>query len=149
MNSAPAPGAAARERVLFLCVHNSARSQMAEGLLRARAGDVYEVHSAGNVATEVRPLAVRAMAEIGIDISAQRSKSTAEFAAERFDYAVTVCDDAKEACPYFANAAHQVHWRFDDPAAAGGSDDEKLAVFRRVRDEIRAQIDEFVSANRG
>ena len=137
------------KRVLFLCVHNSARSQMAEGLLRARATDAYEVHSAGNVATEVRPLAIRAMAEIGIDISGQRSKSTAEYTGQRFDFAVTVCDDAKEACPYFANAAHQVHWRFDDPAAATGSDDEKLTVYRRVRDEIRAQIDEFVSANEG
>jgi arsenate reductase len=136
-----------RKRVLFLCVHNSARSQMAEGLLRARAGDAYEVHSAGNLATEVRPLAIRAMAEIGIDISGQRSKSTADYAGQRFDYAVTVCDEANEACPYFANAAHQVHWRFEDPAAASGSDDDKLAVYRRVRDEIRTQIDDFVGAN--
>ena len=151
MNEAPASGMGAmgRKRLLFLCVHNSARSQMAEGLLRARAGDEFEAHSAGNVATEVRPLAIRAMAEIGIDISGQRSKSTAEYAGQRFDYAVTVCDDAKEACPYFANAARQVHWRFDDPSAATGSDDEKFAVYRRVRDEIRAQIDEFVSANGG
>jgi len=151
VNEAPASGMGAmgRKRLLFLCVHNSARSQMAEGLLRARAGDEFEAHSAGNVATEVRPLAIRAMAEIGIDISGQRSKSTAEYAGQRFDYAVTVCDDAKEACPYFANAARQVHWRFDDPAAATGSDDEKFAVYRRVRDEIRAQIDEFVSANGG
>ena len=148
MSEAPAP-AGQRLRVLFLCVHNSARSQMAEGLLRSGASDAYEVHSAGNEATEVRPLAIRAMAEIGIDISGQRSKSTADYAGQRFDYAVTVCDDAREACPYFANAAHQVHWRFDDPAAAKGSDDEKLAVYRRVRDEIRAQVDEFVSANRG
>ena len=138
-----------RRRVLFLCVHNSSRSQMAEGLLRARAGDQFEPHSAGTLATEVKPFAVRAMAEIGIDISAARSKAVTEYAGQRFDYAVTVCDDAKEACPYFAHAAHQVHWRFDDPAAATGSDDEKLAVYRRVRDEIRAQIDEFVSANRG
>jgi arsenate reductase (thioredoxin) len=146
VSDAPTP---ARRRVLFLCVHNSARSQMAEGLLRARAGDAYEAHSAGNVATEVRPLAITAMAEIGVDISGQRSKSTAEYTGQRFDTAITVCDDAKEACPYFANAAHQVHWRFDDPAAAEGSDDEKLAVYRRVRDEIRAQIDDFVSASRG
>jgi arsenate reductase len=89
------------------------------------------------------------MAEIGIDISGQRSKAVTEYAGERFDYAVTVCDDAKESCPYFANAAHQVHWRFDDPAAAEGSDDERLAVYRRVRDEIGAQIEEFVSANIG
>jgi arsenate reductase len=142
-------GAVERKRVLFLCVHNSARSQMAEGLLRATAGDEFEANSAGTVATEVRPLAIRAMAEIGIDISTQRSKAASEYSGQRFDYAVTVCDDAKEACPYFANATHQVHWRFDDPAAAEGSDDEKLAVFRRVRDEIRRQIDEFVSANGG
>jgi arsenate reductase len=136
--------ATARRRVLFLCVHNSARSQMAEGLLRARAGDAFEVHSAGNAATEVRPLAVRAMAELGIDISAQRSKSVNEYAGQRFDYAITVCDDALEACPYFSGATNQVHWRFDDPAAAQGSEAEQLAVFRRVRDEIGEQIEGFI-----
>jgi arsenate reductase len=136
----------ARTRVLFLCVHNSARSQMAEGLLRARGGDRFEAVSAGNEATEVRPLAIRAMQELGIDISAQRSKTTADLGGARFDYAVTVCDDAKEACPYYANAAHQVHWGFDDPSAATGSEVERLAVFRRVRDEICARVDEFVSA---
>ncbi len=135
-----------RQRVLFLCVHNSARSQMAEGLLRARGGDRFQAFSAGNEATEVRPLAIRAMAELGIDISGQRSKTTAELGGARFDYAVTVCDDAKEACPYYANAAQQVHWGFDDPSAATGSEEERLAVFRRVRDEIAASIDEFVSA---
>jgi arsenate reductase len=132
--------------VLFLCVHNSARSQMAEGLLRDRAGDRFEAFSAGNEATEVRPLAITAMAELGIDISGQRSKSTADLGGRRFDYVITVCDDAKEACPYYPNAAHQVHWRFDDPSAATGTEDERLAVFRRVRDEIAASIDEFVSA---
>jgi arsenate reductase len=135
-----------RQRVLFLCVHNSARSQMAEGLLRARASDRFEAFSAGSVATEVRPLAIAAMAEIGIDISGQHSKTTADLGGQRFDYAITVCDDAKEACPYYANAEHQVHWAFDDPSAASGTDAEGLAVFRRVRDEISAQIDEFVSA---
>lgn len=135
-----------RARVLFLCVHNSARSQMAEGLLRARAGDRFEAFSAGNEATEVRPLAIAAMAEIGIDISGQHSKTTADLGGQRFDYVITVCDDAREACPYYANAAHQVHWGFDDPAAATGSEGERLAVFRRVRDEIAAHIDEFVSA---
>ena len=137
---------AERQRVLFLCVHNSARSQMAEGLLRARAGDRFEAFSAGNEATEVRPLAIAAMAEIGIDISGQHSKTTADLGGQRFDYVITVCDDAKEACPYYANAAHQIHWGFDDPAAATGTDDERLAVFRRVRDAIDARIDEFVSA---
>jgi arsenate reductase len=135
-----------RQRVLFLCVHNSARSQMAEGLLRARGGDMFEAFSAGSVATEVRPLAIKAMAELGIDISGQRSKSAADLGGQRFDYAVTVCDDAKEACPYYGNADHQVHWAFDDPAAATGSEAEQLEVFRRVRDEIAARLDEFVSA---
>ena len=119
---------------------------MAEGLLRARASDRFEAFSAGNTATEVRPLAITAMAEIGIDIGGQHSKSTADLGGQRFDYVITVCEDAKEACPYYANAAHQVHWSFEDPAAATGTDEERLAVFRRVRDEIAARIDEFVSA---
>jgi arsenate reductase len=131
--------AAGRDRVLFLCVHNSARSQMAEGMLRAWAGDRFESHSAGSEATEVRPLAVRAMAELGIDISGQHSKTVAAFAGQAFDVAVTVCDDAREACPYFP-ADRQVHWAFDDPAAVTGSEDEQLAVFRRIRDEIAARI---------
>lgn len=135
-----------RARVLFLCVHNSARSQMAEGLLRARAGDRFEAFSAGNEATEVRPLAIAAMAELGIDIGSQHSKTTTDLGGQRFDYAITVCDDAKEACPYYANAERQVHWAFDDPSAATGTDAERLAVFRRVRDEIAAHIDEFISA---
>ena len=127
------------QRVLFLCVHNSARSQMAEGMLRAWAGDRYEAHSAGSEATEVRPLAIRAMAEIGIDISGQRSKTVREYEGQHFDYAVTVCDDATEACPYFP-AEHQIHWAFDDPSAATGTKDERLAIFQRVRDEIAARI---------
>jgi arsenate reductase len=86
------------------------------------------------------------MAELGVDISGQYSKSTADLGGQRFDYVITVCDDAKEACPYYANASRQVHWGFDDPAAATGTEDEQLAVFRRVRDEIAASIDEFVSA---
>ena len=135
-----------RQRVLFLCVHNSARSQMAEGMLRAWAGDRFEAHSAGNDATEVRPLAVKAMAELGIDIGGQRSKSVTEYVGQRFDFAITVCDDAREACPYFPAARAQVHWRFDDPAAAQGTDDEQLAVFRRVRDEIAEQVRAFAAA---
>lgn len=134
------------QRVLFLCVHNSARSQMAEGVLRARAGDRFEAFSAGNEATHVRPLAIRAMAELGIDISGQRSKTTADLGGQRFDYVITVCDDAKEACPYYGNAAQQIHWGFDDPAAATGTEDEQLATYRRVRDEIASRIDEFVGA---
>ncbi len=132
-------------RVLFLCVHNSARSQMAEGMLRAWGGAGFEAHSAGNEATEVRPLAVAAMAEINIDIRGQRSKTVDEYSGQPFDYAITVCDDAREACPYFPGATHQVHWRFDDPSAAQGSEAERLAVFRRVRDEIGEQVRGFVA----
>ena len=129
-------------RVLFLCTHNSARSQMAEGLLRAWAGDRFEALSAGVEATEVRPLAIRAMAEIGIDIAAQQSKRLDTYLGERFDIAITVCDEAREACPYFPGASRQLHWSFDDPSAATGAEDERLAVFRRVRDEIGARIRE-------
>jgi arsenate reductase (thioredoxin) len=132
-------------RVLFLCTHNSARSQMAEGMLRAWAGDRYDAFSAGTEATEVRPLAIRAMAEIGIDISGQSSKTVQSLAGQEFDYAVTVCDDGKESCPYFPGAKRQVHWSFEDPSAAQGSEDERLATFRRVRDQIAAQIREFVA----
>jgi len=129
-----------KSRVLFLCTHNSARSQMAEGLLRAWAGDRFEVASAGVEATEVRPLAIRAMAELGIDISGQTSKRLEGFVGEAFDYAITVCDEAREACPYFPGAGTTLHWRFDDPSAATGSEEDRLAVFRRVRDEIGARI---------
>jgi arsenate reductase len=135
------------QRVLFLCTHNSARSQMAEGMLRAWAGNQYQAFSAGTEATEVRPLAIRAMAELGIDISGQSSKTVQSFAGEEFDYAITVCDDGREACPYFAGATHQVHWSFDDPSAAIGTEEERLATFRRVRDEIAERVREF--AGRG
>jgi arsenate reductase len=126
-------------RVLFLCVHNSARSQMAEGLLRTIAGNRFEAFSAGAEATEVRPLAIRAMAEVGIDISGQRSKTVGEFEGQAFDWVITVCDDAKEACPYFPGD-RQLHWSFDDPSAAGGTEQDRLEVFRRVRDEIATRI---------
>lgn len=129
-----------RTRVLFLCVHNSARSQMAEGLLTAWGGDRFEAQSAGSETTEVRPLAVRAMAELGIDISDHRSKTTDAFSGQLFDYVVTVCDDAKEACPYFPGAIQRLNWSFDDPSSAAGSEAERLAVFRRVRDEIAVRI---------
>ena len=128
------------ERVLFLCVHNSARSQMAEGLLRALGGDRFEAHSAGNVATEVRPLAIRALAEIGLDISGQRSKAVAEYDGQTFDRVITVCSDAVEACPYFPGALAREHWDLADPAAAIGTEDERLAAFRRTRDEIAEHI---------
>ena len=136
------------ERVLFLCTHNSARSQMAEGLLRAWAGDRFESHSAGVEATAVRPLAIRAMAELGIDIASHTSKRLDAYAGQPFDYAITVCDEAREACPFFPGATRMLHWRFDDPAAATGTEAERLAVFRRVRDEIGDRIREELLAPR-
>ena len=135
-----------RARVLFLCTHNSARSQMAEGLLRHLAGSGFEVHSAGTEATLVRPLAIRAMEELGIDISGQESKTLDRYLEEPFDYVITVCDDANEACPFFPGARNRLHWSFEDPSRAGGSEEERLALFRRVRDEIRERIEqEFVN----
>jgi arsenate reductase (thioredoxin) len=133
--------AAHRSRVLFLCTHNSARSQMAEGLLRDRAGERFEVMSAGTEATHVRPLAIRAMDEIGIDVSSQESKTLERYLAERFDYVITVCDEANEACPFFPGAKKRLHWSFKDPSQAEGSEEERLAVFRRVRDDIRERIE--------
>jgi arsenate reductase len=130
-----------RSRVLFLCTHNSARSQMAEGLLRHLAGDRFEAHSAGTEATRVRPLAVRAMGEMGVDISGQESKTLDRYLKEPFDYVITVCDDANEACPFFPEAANRLRWSFEDPSKAEGSEEERLAVFRSVRDRIRQQIE--------
>jgi arsenate reductase len=130
-----------RSRVLFLCTHNSARSQMAEGLLRDLAGDRFEAHSAGTEATHVRPLAVRAMGEIGVDISGQESKTLDRYLLEPFDYVITVCDDANEPCPFFPGAANRLHWSFEDPSKAEGTQEERLAVFRSVRDMIRERIE--------
>ena len=133
-----------KTRALFLCTGNSCRSHMAEGLLRQMAGDRFEVFSAGSKpAGYVHPLAIRAMAELGADISRQRSKPVTEFSGERFEYVITVCDNAREACPVFPGA-HSLHWSFDDPAHAPGSDDEKMQVFRRVRDQIKRRIAEFL-----
>ncbi|HUG56447.1 MAG TPA: arsenate reductase ArsC [Candidatus Limnocylindrales bacterium] len=129
------------ERVLFLCTHNSARSQMAEALLRTLGGERFEAHSAGTEATAVRPLAVRAMAELGIDISGQRSKTLDPYVEQRFDAVITVCDDANEACPVFPNARRRLHWSLPDPSKATGSDEEQLAVFRAVRDDLRRRIE--------
>jgi arsenate reductase (thioredoxin) len=139
---AAAESAGGRARVLFLCTHNSARSQMAEGLLRDLAGDRFEVMSAGTEATRVRPLAIRAMEEIGLDISGQESKTLERYLGEPFDYVVTVCDAANEACPFFPGAKRRLHWSFEDPAAAEGSEEQRLEVFRRVRDEIKGRIEE-------
>ena len=128
------------KRVLFLCTGNSARSQMAEGLLRHMAGDRFEVASAGVSPTRVRPEAIEAMREIGVDISRHRSKPVDEFAGSEFDYVITVCDNANEQCPVFPGDARRIHWSFDDPAAAEG---DAIAVFRRVRDEIQDRIEGF------
>ena len=129
-----------RVRVLFLCTHNSARSQMAEGLLRQLAGDRVEVHSAGTEATHVRPLAIRAMDEVGVNISEQESKTLDRYLHEPFDYVITVCDEANEACPFFPGAQSRLHWPFEDPSKAEGSEEERLVVFRRVRDGIRDRV---------
>src|SRR5918994_253975 len=129
-----------KSRVLFLCTHNSARSQMAEGLLRNLASDRFEAMSAGTEATRVRPLAIRAMEEIGIDISEQESKTLDRYLQEPFDYVITVCDDANEACPFFPGAENRLHWSFEDPSRAEGSEEERLAVFRRVRDGIKDRV---------
>ena len=134
-----------KRRVLILCTGNSARSQMAEGLLRHVAGDEFEVESAGTIASFVRPQAIAAMAEIGIDISGHRSKCLNEFLGDPFDYIITVCDNAAENCPVFPGKAERIHWSFDDPAETSGSDAEQLAVFRRVCDEIAEKLKGFVA----
>ena len=131
----------ARQRVLFLCTHNSARSQMAEGMLRAFGGGGFEAFSAGTEATHVRPLAVRAMAELGIDISAQESKTLDRYLDQSFDAVITVCDQANEACPVIFGARKRLHWSFPDPSKAHGTDEQQLAVYRRVRDAIRERIE--------
>jgi arsenate reductase len=133
------------QRVLFLCTHNSARSQMAEGLLRAAAGDRYEALSAGTEATGVRPEAIRAMAELGIDISAQRSKTLEPFLGQQIDWLVTVCDQAREACPTLPGVARQLHWSIEDPAAVTGTDEDRLAAFRAARDDLSGRINAFLS----
>jgi arsenate reductase len=130
-----------RRRVLFLCTHNSARSQMAEGLLRSMAGDRFEAFSAGTEATRVRPEAISVMAEIGVDISAQESKRLDRYLGETLDLVVTVCDDANEACPVFPGARERLHWSFPNPTRAAGGYEERLRAFREVRDEIRARIE--------
>ena len=130
-----------KARALFVCTHNSARSQMAEGLLRSLAGDRFEAISAGTEATHVRPLAVRAMAEIGVDISGQESKTLERYLGEPFEYVVTVCDAANEACPVFPGAKRRLHWSFEDPAQATGTEEERLEVFRKVREEIQERIE--------
>jgi arsenate reductase len=133
-----------KQRVLILCTGNSARSQMAEGLFRYEAGDRYEVLSAGTKPTQVRPEAIAVMNEIGIDISGHRSKSVDEFSGQEFDQVITVCDNAKEACPVFPGKTQRLHWPFEDPAAAQGSEEERTAAFREVRDRLHGRIMVFL-----
>jgi arsenate reductase len=129
-----------KQRVLILCTGNSARSQMAEGLLRHLAGDRFEVHSAGTKPSRVRDEAIAVMRELGLDISGHRSKSVDEFAGQPFDYVITVCDNARESCPVFPAQTQRIHWSFDDPSTE--------ADFRRVRDEIAARMKDFVDGER-
>lgn len=133
-----------KPRVLFVCTHNSARSQMAEGLLHHFAPDQFEALSAGTEVSSVRPEAIKVMAEIGIDISSQQSKSVQGFIGQEFAWVVTVCDRARETCPVFPGSARAAHWDFDDPSAAKGSEEQRLQVFRRVRDEIRDRVRMFI-----
>ena len=130
-------------RVLILCTGNSARSQMAEGLLRHDAGSEYAVFSAGTHPSHVRLEAIQVMREAGIDISAHQSKSVEEFAGQHFDYVITVCDNAKESCPVFPATTKRIHWSLEDPAALQGSEDQRLGEFRRIRDQIRTRLSQF------
>lgn len=138
--SRPETGSRQRIRVLFLCTHNSARSQMAESILRHLDGDRVEVCSAGTVVTRVHPLAVAAMAEKEIDIRAQRSKHMDEFAGQDFDYVVTVCDNARESCPVFPGAPERIHWSIPDPSAVEGDEETRLRAFRVASDELMTRI---------
>lgn len=136
-----------KKRVLILCTGNSARSQMAEGLLRHDAGDKFTVESAGTKPSIVRPQAIAVMKEAGIDITAHRSKHVDEFAGQDFDIVLTVCDNAKESCPVFFGKATRLHHSFNDPAAVEGSEEKRLGAFRKVRDELRAYLKSFPQAD--
>lgn len=133
-----------KKKVLVLCTGNSCRSQMAEGYFRHLAENRFEVTSAGFEPTVVNPKAIQVMKEDGVDISNYISKNVNQFTDRKFDYIITVCDNARERCPYFPGKAERIHWSFEDPAAAEGSDEEILAVFRKVRNQIKAKITEFV-----
>jgi len=130
-----------KKRILFICAHNSARSQMAEGLVNALYADRFQAVSGGTMATRVHPAAIEAMAEIGIDISGHRSKNIDEFEGRRFDYIVMVCDEKQTDCPFFPGGKEYIHHAFDDPAACAGTEEEVLNCFRKSRDEIRAWIE--------
>ncbi|MHB8708582.1 MAG: arsenate reductase ArsC [Desulfuromonadales bacterium] len=132
-----------KKRVLFLCTHNSCRSQMAEGLVNHFLVDRFQAFSAGTEATQVNPLAARVMAQIGIDISGHHSKTMDEFAGQPFDYVITLCGDANEKCPLFFGGVKREHIGFDDPSRLPGSEEEVLPEYRRVRDEIRQRLTQF------
>lgn len=136
-------------RVLVLCTGNSARSQMAEGLLRSLSKGAVEAHSAGTHPSRVNPLAIEAMKEVGIDISGHRSKSVEEFAGQRFDVVITVCDNAKESCPVFPGAPERLHWSYEDPAAVEGSREERLRAFRMVRDDLTERLQSLLISRLG
>ena len=133
-----------RTRVLFLCTHNSARSQIAEALLRSRGRGGFDVESAGTEATLVRPHAITVLSEIGIDASNQTSKTFERFLDEPFDYVITVCDAANDACPIFPNGGQREHWSLPDPSTVTGSAERQLEAYREVRDELEIRIMEFI-----
>lgn len=133
-----------KQRVLILCTGNSARSQMAEGLLRSMAGDRFAVFSAGTKPSFVRQEAIIAMRELGVDLSSHRSKSVDEFRDASFDYVITVCDNANESCPIFPGKAERIHWSFEDPAAVEGDEETRLGSFRKIRDQIAGRLRSFV-----
>jgi len=135
-----------KKKVLFVCTGNSVRSQMAEGLLKTLGDGRWEVRSTGIIKSYVHPLAIRVMAEIGIDIFRQTSKSMDKFVNEKFDYVITLCDHAAQFCPTFGGRGKQLHWPFEDPAGAVGTTEERLAVFRRIRDGIKTKIEEFLKS---
>jgi arsenate reductase len=135
-----------KQRVIFVCTHNSARSQMAEGMLRAWAGDRFEAFSAGTQRTRVRPEAIAVMAEIGIDIAGHTSKTLEPFMGEEFSWLITVCDQARESCPTIPGVRQQAHWSIDDPSAVEGDEDVRLEAFRTARDHLRDRVHMFVLA---
>jgi arsenate reductase len=133
-----------KPKVLFVCTQNSCRSQMAEGLLRHDARDLFEVFSAGTKPSQVRPEAIAMMRELGIDISGHRSKSVEEFTGQHFDYVITVCDNAQESCPVFPALTTRIHWSIEDPATVEGSEAQRFEAFRRIRDELRRRVRDFI-----